>query len=43
MQDIFFVDNPSVSTASDFSDDSSPLVFSCKDEDWVVSPNEGTR
>ena len=39
----FFVDNPSVSTASDFSDDSNPLVFSYKDEDWAVSSNEGTR
>ena len=39
----FFVDNPSVSTASDFSDDSNPLVFSYKDEDWAVSSNEGSR
>ena len=39
----FVVDNPSVLTASDFSDNSNPLVFSYKDEDWVVSPSEGTR
>ena len=39
----FFVDNPLVSTASDLSDNSNPLVFSYKDEDWVVSPNEGSR
>ena len=32
-----------VLTASDLSDNSNPLVFSYKDEDWVVSPNEGTR
>ena len=43
MHSIFVVDNPSVLTASDFSDNSNSLVFSYKDEDWVVSPNEGSR
>ena len=38
----FFIDNPLVLTASDLSDNSNPLVFSYKDEDWVVSSNEGT-
>ena len=39
----FFFDNPLVLIASDLSNISNPLVFSYKDEDWVVSPNEGSR
>ena len=39
----FVVDNPSVLIVSDLTDNSNPLVFSFKEKDWVVSPNEGSR